>query len=90
MLGYLNAVLSTDPQAWYCTGDLVDEDGKRIRFRGRKTDMINVGGGKVSPTEIELLILQLDFVTDALVSGRASHVPWTNRGRSSRARREFR
>lgn len=69
MLGYLNAASSVDPQGWYCTGDLVDVDGEWIRFRGRMTDTINVGGEKLSPTEVEQCILQIEFVTDVLVSG---------------------
>jgi acyl-coenzyme A synthetase/AMP-(fatty) acid ligase len=39
------------------------------RFRGRATEVINVGGTKVSPTEVEHSILQLDFVRDVMVFG---------------------
>ena len=42
---------------WLATGDLgfLDSDGY-LYLKGRKDDIINVGGEKVSPTEIELAI----------------------------------
>jgi acyl-CoA synthetase (AMP-forming)/AMP-acid ligase II len=70
-LGYLNAPSSVDPEGWYDTGDCVEVDGDWIRFRGRATDSINVGGEKVAPVEVEQVILELDFVNAAAVSGEA-------------------
>lgn len=69
MLGYLNAPSPTDEAGWYCTGDLVELDGQWIRFRGRLADIINVGGEKVAPAEIERTILELDFVQEVAVRG---------------------
>lgn len=69
ILGYLNAPSPLDESGWYCTGDLVDVDGEWIRFRGRAVDLINVGGEKVTPAEVEETILELDFVRDAVVAG---------------------
>jgi len=69
MLGYLNAPSPVDEHGWYCTGDLVDVDGEWIRFRGRLSDILNVGGEKVAPVEVEQTILQLDFVRDVSVAG---------------------
>ena len=69
ILGYLNAPSPIDAEGWYCTGDLVDVDGEWIRFLGRVTEIINVGGEKVTPTEVEQTILELSFVRDALVTG---------------------
>jgi len=69
ILGYLNAPSPVDEEGWYCTGDLVDVDGEWIRFRGRASDVINVGGEKVSPAEVEQTILELDFVRGAVVAG---------------------
>jgi long-chain acyl-CoA synthetase len=69
ILGYLNATSPIDEQGWYCTGDLVDVDGEWIRFRGRAVELINVGGEKVAPAEVEQRIRELDFVHDVLVSG---------------------
>lgn len=69
ILGYLNAPQPLNHDGWYCTGDLVDVDGEWMRFRGRDADIINVGGEKVAPTEVEESILELDFVRDVVVAG---------------------
>jgi acyl-CoA synthetase (AMP-forming)/AMP-acid ligase II len=69
ILGYLNAPSPVDDEGWYNTGDLVDVDGEWIRFRGRATDVINVGGEKVAPAEVEQTILELPFVSSAVVEG---------------------
>jgi long-chain acyl-CoA synthetase len=68
ILGYLNAAAPVDADGWYCTGDLVDVDGEWIRFRGRDSDTINVGGEKVAPAEVEQTILELAFVRSVRVS----------------------
>jgi long-chain acyl-CoA synthetase len=70
-LGYLNAPTPFDDDGWYCTGDLVEQDGEWLRILGREGDTINVGGEKVSPVEVEQVILELDEVVAAAVSGRA-------------------
>ncbi len=69
ILGYLNAPSPVDADGWYCTGDLVDTDGEWIRFRGRSSEVINVGGEKVAPSEVEQVILSLPEVREAVVSG---------------------
>jgi long-chain acyl-CoA synthetase len=71
ILGYLNAPSPLDEAGWYRTGDLVEVDGEWIRFRGRTADLINVGGEKVAPAEVEESIRQLDFVREALVRGES-------------------
>ena len=55
---------------WLATGDLgfFDNDGY-LYLKGRKDDIINVAGEKVSPTEIELVIKQLDKIQDVGVIG---------------------
>jgi long-chain acyl-CoA synthetase len=70
ILGYLNAPSPVDQDGWYCTGDLVEVDGEWFRFRGRTADTINVGGEKVSPSEVEDTIMELDFVRDVAVTGK--------------------
>jgi acyl-CoA synthetase (AMP-forming)/AMP-acid ligase II len=69
MLGYLNAPSPFDAEGWYCTGDLVEVDGEWIRILGRGSEVINVGGEKVIPEEVEEVILELPFVEDVLVRG---------------------
>ncbi|MEM7503189.1 MAG: fatty acid--CoA ligase family protein [Pseudomonadota bacterium] len=72
MLGYLNADALFDDEGWICTGDMVEQDGDWVRILGRASDLINVGGEKVVPGEVESCILQLDFVIDATVRGESN------------------
>lgn len=69
ILGYLNAPTPLDQAGWYCTGDKVETDGEWIRFVGRASDIINVGGEKVFPAEVEQVLLELDMVLEAVVRG---------------------
>ncbi len=69
MFGYLNAPHPIDADGWMNTGDLVEEADGLIRFLGRKSEIINVGGQKVFPTEVEAVLLGADNVTDASVFG---------------------
>lgn len=69
MVGYLNAASPIDLEGWMNTGDLVDEHEGLVRFRGRATEIINVGGQKVFPTEVESFLLQADNIVDATVYG---------------------
>lgn len=66
MKGYLN--LPNEEFFWgddFRTGDwgYIDEDGF-ISLTGRKKELINVGGKKVSPIEVEEILMELDFVKD--------------------------
>lgn len=69
MVGYLNAPSPIDADGWMCTGDRVEVDGDYLRIRGRASDMINVGGQKVFPVEVETVLLQAPNVVDAAVVG---------------------
>ena len=74
MLGYLNAPSPFDADGWFNTQDLVERDGEYIRILGRKSELINVGGEKVHPTEIENVVLQIDNVKDVTVRGQPNPV----------------
>jgi len=74
MLGYLNAPSPFDRDGWFNTQDVVEIDGDYLRILGRKSELINVGGEKVHPTEIENVLLQLDNVKDVTVSGRPNPI----------------
>ena len=74
MLGYLNASSPFDTDGWFNTQDLVERDGEYIRILGRKSELINVGGEKVHPTEIENVLLQLDNVKDVTVRGQPNPI----------------
>jgi len=69
MVGYLNAPDPFDEDGWMCTGDHVDVRGEFMRILGRKSEMINVGGQKVFPAEIENILLEADNVKEVTVSG---------------------
>jgi len=74
MLGYLNAPSPFDADGWFNTQDLVERDGEYIRILGRKSELINVGGEKVHPTEIENVLLQIDNIKDVTVRGQPNPV----------------
>jgi long-chain acyl-CoA synthetase len=71
MLGYLNAPDLFDADGWLNTQDTVEVDGEYLRILGRASDLINVGGQKVYPAEVENALLQLDNVQDVAVFGKA-------------------
>jgi long-chain acyl-CoA synthetase len=56
MRGYLNAESPFTPDGWFKTGDAVEVDGEYIKILGRKSELINVGGEKVYPAEVESVI----------------------------------
>ncbi|MEO8698202.1 MAG: class I adenylate-forming enzyme family protein [Acidimicrobiales bacterium] len=60
---------SFDADGFYRTGDLGVRSGPRIRFAGRKGNMIKRGGANVAPNEIEDLLLSADGVEQAFVVG---------------------
>ena len=69
MLGYINAESPFTDDGFLITGDLVETDGEWIRILGRQSDIINVGGQKVYPAEVETVILDCPEVADAVVYG---------------------
>ena len=69
MLGYLNAPGLFDADGWLNTEDAVEVEGEYVRILGRKTDLVNVGGQKVYPAEVENVLLGMDNVRDVSVYG---------------------
>lgn len=74
MLGYLNAPNPFDAEGWFNTQDAVEQDGEWLRFRGRTTEIINVGGQKVYPAEVESVLLGMDNVLDLTVHGEPNPI----------------
>jgi long-chain acyl-CoA synthetase len=74
MLGYLNHPSPFDADGWLDTGDLVETDGEWLRFLGRRSEVVNVGGLKVYPAEVESVLLDMDGVRDAVVRGEPSPI----------------
>jgi acyl-CoA synthetase (AMP-forming)/AMP-acid ligase II len=69
MLGYLNAPDLFDEEGWLNTEDAVEVQGDSLRILGRVSDLINVGGQKVHPAEVENVISQMGNVRDVAVYG---------------------
>ena len=74
MMGYLNAPSPFDEDGWFDTGDLVESNGDYVRFLGRKSEIINVGGRKVYPAEVENILLQVENIKDATVRGERNPI----------------
>jgi long-chain acyl-CoA synthetase len=69
MLGYLNAPSPFTEDGYFMTRDRVEQDGDYFKVLGRDSDLINVGGQKVYPAEVETLILEVPEVVDVAVYG---------------------
>lgn len=70
MVGYLNAPNPINDEGWMCTGDQVEIKGDYVQFLGRKSEIINVGGQKVFPAEVESVLLQADNIAEVAVYGK--------------------
>ena len=69
MIGYLNAPSPFDKDGWFNTKDKVLVKGDYVKILGRTTDLINVGGQKVYPIEVESVFLDLEGVLDIRIYG---------------------
>ena len=74
MVGYLNAPSPYTEDGWFITGDAVEVDGEYIRVLGRKSEIINVGGQKVYPAEVESVIQTMQGVQDVAVCGEPNPI----------------
>ena len=72
MLGYLNAPSPFTDDGWFKTGDAVEVDGEYVRILGRRSELINVGGEKVYPAEVESVLQLMSGVEDVVVRGEPS------------------
>ena len=68
MVGYLNAPQPFDKDGWINTQDkVIDEGDGYLRILGRKSEIINIGGEKVYPQEVENILLKHSKVADSRV-----------------------
>lgn len=68
MVGYINAPQPFDKDGWMNTGDkVIKEKNGFIKILGRDSDMINIGGEKTYPLEVENILLKFQNVLDARV-----------------------
>ncbi|MFF7812768.1 long-chain fatty acid--CoA ligase [Streptomyces sp. NPDC007945] len=75
-MGYLNYPDdSLTEDGWFRTGDLVEEkeDGF-LKVKGRAKEVINVGGEKVLPLELESILLGSPLIDDCVVYGRPNSI----------------
>jgi acyl-coenzyme A synthetase/AMP-(fatty) acid ligase len=63
-----------DPDGFVDTGDIVEQHGDRCYFAGRKGGIINIGGLKVHPEEVEAVINRHPRVRMSLVHGKQSPI----------------
>jgi len=64
-------------EEWYNTGDLIETitvKPLKFRFISRKSDMINVGGYKVNPLEVEETMLTLPEIKNVRVYSKSNSV----------------
>lgn len=74
MLGYLNHASPFTQDGWFKTGDMVEVDGDYIHILGRASEIINVGGLKIFPAQVENVLEQMTNVQDVIVTGEASPI----------------
>lgn len=73
---YVNAgqLALVDDDGFVTSGDLVERRGDRFHFVGRRDGVINVGGLKVHPEEVEAVVSRHPAVRAALVKGRRNPI----------------
>ena len=74
ILGYLNAPNPFTQDGWLITNDRVEVKGEYFKFLGRKGEIINVGGLKMYPAEVENIILGMENVSDVVVSSEKNPI----------------
>lgn len=60
------------PDGFASTGDVVEVQGDRVMFAGRESGMVNVGGTKVYPEQVETVIREHPVVAEAIVYSKAN------------------
>ena len=74
MLGYLNAPSPFTEDGWFNTGDKIQVDGEYFRILGRQSEIINVGGQKVYPAQVESVIQEMPEVAEVSVYGEKNAI----------------
>jgi len=74
MLGYLNAPSPFTSDGWLRTGDVVEVEGGFFRILGRTSEIINVGGEKVYPVEVENVLQSMQGVEEATVHAESNPI----------------
>lgn len=69
MLGYLNSKNPFDNDGFYNTKDLVVEKNEYFKITGRETDIINIGGIKINPNDLEAYLLTNKKINEVVAYG---------------------
>lgn len=62
---------------WYCSGDVIEwklDSNQYFKLIGKANEMINVGGYKVNPHEVESELRSIDGIENVFVFGKANSV----------------
>lgn len=70
MEGYIGLDAPFDDEGFFNTQDLVEVKGDYIKFLGRDSELINIGGLKVYPQEIEDVLMTHPLVADVTCSSQ--------------------
>lgn len=71
LMGFSESINIVD--GWYATGDLIEileNEPLSFKFISRKSEMINTGGYKVNPNEVEEVIRDMEGVKEVYVYGK--------------------
>ena len=71
---YLGGQGAVAQDGWVNTGDVVEVTHDRVLFRGRSSGVINVGGDKVHPEEVERAVLSHPSVRLARIYAKANPI----------------
>lgn len=71
---YLGGQGAVAEAGWVNTGDIVEIQGDRVLFRGRGSGVINVGGDKVHPEEVERAVLSHPAVRLVRIYAKANPI----------------
>jgi len=74
MVGYLNALNPIDKNGWYNTKDIVEKKDNYYKISGRTTEIINVGGLKFMPSEVERVALQFKGIELVKAEGKQNPI----------------
>lgn len=76
VLGYLNAADDgLEADGWYRTGDLVETDEhNNLKIIGRASALINVGGQKVHPAEVEAILNDIEGIEALHIYGKEAPI----------------
>ena len=65
----MDATSPFDADGFLDTGDEVLVEGEWLRILGRRGEIINVGGSKVFPAQVESVLLEMEGVAEVAVRG---------------------